>query len=85
MNVKPGVNASLIFMAGGIVLAGRMSQKKPIDLPAVISLFFLAVMISILSEINEDIGRGFAILVLVSVVYVYGRDLANVASKAAKR
>lgn len=72
-------------MAGGIVLAGRMSQKKPIDLPAVISLFFLAVMISILSEINEDIGRGFAILVLVSVVYVYGRDLANVASKAAKR
>lgn len=76
------MEASLILLSGAIVIAGRFAQKKPFDLPAVIALFFLAVMISILTQVNQEIGRGFAILVLVAVGYVYGQDILNAINKA---
>lgn len=78
------MNPGLVLLSGVVVVAGRWTQNKPLDLPAVVALFFLAIMVSILSQVNEEIGRGFAVLILVSVVYVYGRDIASAIDKATR-
>lgn len=76
------MNIGIVLLSGAIVVAGRWTQGKGIDLPGVVALFFLAGMIAILSEVNQDIGRAFAALLLIAVVYTYGRDIADAVRKA---
>lgn len=78
------MNPGLVMLSGVIVVAGRWTRGQPLDLPAVVALFFVAIMVSILTEVNEEIGRGFAILILVGVVYVYGQDIAKAVDRATR-
>lgn len=76
------MNIGIILLSGAIVVAGRWTQGKGLDVPSVIALFFLAVMIAGLSEIDNDLGRAFALLMLIAVTYAYGRDIADAFRKA---
>lgn len=58
--------------AGLIVVAGRWSQGKGLDAKALLGAGFLAIGLTILASINEPLARGFALLVLVSVLLTYG-------------
>lgn len=74
------MNAALVLMSGAVVIVGRWTQGKRLDVPAVAAVFVLALMITLMAEVDERVARGFAILVLIAVTYTYGRDITRAVS-----
>lgn len=63
------------LLAGVVVIAGRWARNKPMDVPAVVALFIVALGLTLISSANEEIANGMAVLVLLGVVYEYGPDI----------
>lgn len=63
--------------SGIIVVAGTWSEGKGINARALLGASFLAIGLSILSSINDELARGFAVLVLVSVLLRYGLSITK--------
>jgi hypothetical protein len=76
------MNPSLVLLGGAVVVVGRWARGETLDVPAVVGVFFLAVMIAVISLGDEDIARGFAILFVLAVTYTYGPDIAKAVERA---
>jgi hypothetical protein len=58
--------------SGIIVTAGLWAEGKPFSVKVALGAGFLAIGLAILSGINDQLARGFALLVLISVLLRYG-------------
>lgn len=65
------------LLAGVVVIAGRWGRNKPMDVPAVVALFVVALGLTLISSANEEIANGMAVLILLGVVYEYGPDILD--------
>jgi hypothetical protein len=63
--------------SGIIVTAGLWAEGKGFSVKVALGAGFLAIGLSILSGINEGLARGFALLVLISVLLRYGVAIAK--------
>lgn len=63
---------SAILLSAVVVVAGKWSQDKQLDIKLVVSGAFIAIVLSVMSEANDKLARQFALLILVSIVFVYG-------------
>jgi hypothetical protein len=61
-----------VLLSAVIVIAGRWSQNKPLDIKLVVAGAFIAIVLSVMSEANDKFARQFALLILISLVFVYG-------------
>lgn len=64
-----------MVLSGVVVVAGRWSRGKGVDAGGIVGLFLLALMLTILSSVDEDFANGMAILVLIAVSYEYLPDI----------
>lgn len=66
-----------LLLSGTVVIAGRWARGKSLDVPAVVALFVIALAMTLLSQVDEDLANAMTILVLFAVVYAYGPDILN--------
>lgn len=66
---------SWLLLAGLVVVAGRWSQGKGMDVPAVVALTLVAAMVAILAQIQPKIANLMTILVVVVVTLTYGESI----------
>lgn len=57
-----------LFLAGAIVIAGKWARGEEISPKTVIAVAILALMITILQDIDADVANAFTILILIAVV-----------------
>lgn len=57
-----------LLLAGVITVAGRWSRGESITPKTVIAICILALMVSILQDVDSDIANAFTILILIAVV-----------------
>jgi hypothetical protein len=65
------------FVTGAVATLGRWSKGKPIDIRLVVGIVFMAIMLAGLAQINRPLSRSFGVLVVVSTLLVYGRDIVK--------
>lgn len=63
--------------SGIIVTAGLWAEGKSFSVKVALGAGFLAIGLAILSGIDDKLARGFALLVLVSVLLRYGTAIAK--------
>lgn len=63
--------ASSAVLTGVVVTTGRWAEGKELSMKIVVGATFLAVSLSVLSEINPLLGGQFALLVLTVAVLRY--------------
>lgn len=63
--------------SGIIVTAGLWAEGKSFSAKVALGAGFLAIGLAILSGIDDKLARGFALLVLVSVLLRYGTAIAK--------
>lgn len=71
-----------LILAGLVVIAGRWARDKPMDAPAVVALFIVALALTLLSSADEELANGFSLLVLLAVTYEYVPDIVKRLNKA---
>lgn len=64
-----------LILAGAIVVAGKWSRGEDISPKTVIAIVFLALMIAVMGEVDDDIAKAFAALILVAVLLANGDDI----------
>lgn len=69
------MNPTWLTLSVAIVVAGKWSQGKGIDVPAIVALGLIALMMSVLSQVDERIANLMTILVLIVVTFIYGEDI----------
>jgi hypothetical protein len=57
-----------LFLAGAIVVAGKWARGEEISPKTVIAVVILALMITVLQDVDADVANAFTILILVTVV-----------------
>lgn len=63
--------ASSAVLTGTVVTAGRWSEGKQLSMRVIVGATFLAVGLSVLSELNPDLGSAFGALILVAALLRY--------------
>lgn len=63
------------ILTGLVVIAGRWGRGKGMDAGAVVALFIVALALTLLTSVDEELANGFSILVLLAVTYEYGPDI----------
>jgi hypothetical protein len=71
-----------LTLAVAVAVAGKWSQGKGIDVPAVVALGFLALLVSVLHQVNAKLANYFTILILIAVVLTYGESILSKVRKA---
>jgi hypothetical protein len=66
-----------LTLAVAIIVIGKWSKGKGIDVPAVVALGFLAMFVSVLHQINAKLANYFVVLMLLAVVLTYGTDILD--------
>ena len=66
-----------VVLTAFLVVGGRWSEGKPLDIKVAIGTGALALFLSALNTANEDLASKFAVLVLVSAVFLYGPAIAK--------
>lgn len=66
---------SWLLLAGVVVIAGKWSQGKGMDVPAVIALTLIAAMIAIMAQVQPKIANLMTVLVVVVVTLTYGSSI----------
>lgn len=61
-----------ILLAGTIVVVGKWANDQHIDARTVIMIVVLALGVTIVDDINAELGHAFGLLVLVSATFGYG-------------
>lgn len=75
------------LMTGLIVTGGQVSQGKGVDLKVVLSVLFLAIMLSVIGDSNAKFAQRFGLLILVGAVFAYAPSIikgVGLNSKGAK-
>lgn len=60
-----------VFLTGVIVTVGRWSQGKGLTIRVVVGAVVLALFLSVLGNVDDKLGRGMALLVLLTAVLTY--------------
>jgi hypothetical protein len=63
--------ASITLLAGSVVVIGRWVNGDSVNARVVIGIVGSALAITLISEASPQLGRAFAALVLVAVVFKY--------------
>lgn len=66
-----------VVLTAFLVVAGRWSEGKPLDIKVAVGTGALALFLSVLSSADEGLAGKFAVLVLVSAVFLYGPAIAK--------
>lgn len=66
-----------VVLTAFLVVAGRWSESKPLDIKVAVGTGGLAIFMSVLNSANEDLASKFAVLVLVGAVFLYGPAIAK--------
>ncbi len=66
-----------VVLTAFLVVAGRWSEGKPLDIKVAVGTGALAIFLSVLSSTDEGLASKFAVLVLVSAVFLYGPAIAK--------
>ncbi len=66
-----------VAATAAIVIAGRMSQGKPVDIKIAIGTGAYVLGLSLIGYANDGLARQFAILVLVLAAFRYVPDIAK--------
>jgi hypothetical protein len=61
-------------LTGVVVTVGRWSEGKPLSAKVVVGAAFLAIFLSVMPE---DLGQGFAVLILLGAVLKYSVTIAQ--------
>lgn len=64
-------------LSGVVVVGGQWSEGKGINAHSLLGAGFLAIGLSVLASINDELSRGFALLVLVGVLLRYGLSITK--------
>jgi len=59
---------SLLLLSGAVIVSGHWARGESISPKIVIAIVFLALMVGILGEIDQDIANAFTVLILIAVV-----------------
>jgi len=62
---------------GVIVIAGRWSLNQPIDIRVVTGGLFLAMSLSVLTQINENLAGTFGMSILIAALLMYSIPIAT--------
>lgn len=65
------------LLTGAIVSAGRWSQDKSLNSRIIISVFVLALALTLMGQANAKLANQFGALVLISAVFGYGPSILN--------
>ncbi len=68
-------SSSIIVLAGVIAVAGKWARNKQVDTSMVVGGIVLAIMITVMSEANEDLAEKFAYLILFAILGTNAEDL----------
>ncbi len=60
-----------VFLTGVVVTIGRWSEGKTLTIRIVVGAAVLAIFLSVLSNADEKLARGMAVLVLVTALLTY--------------
>lgn len=66
-----------VVLTAFLVVAGRWSEGKPLDIKVAVGTGALALFLSVLNSADEGLAGKFAVLVLVSAVFLYGPAIAK--------
>jgi hypothetical protein len=66
-----------VAATAAIVVAGRMSQSKPVDIKIAIGTGAYAIGLSLIAAASHDLAKQFAVLVLVLAAFRYVPDIAK--------
>lgn len=65
---------SAVMLSGGMVVAGRWAEGKPMEARVVVGVVALVV---ILSAMPDEIAKPFALLILIGAAFRYGLPLTQ--------
>lgn len=68
-------SSTIIVLAGVIAVTGKWARNKQVDTSMVVGGIVLALMISIMSEADEDLAEKFAYLILFAILGSNAEDL----------
>jgi hypothetical protein len=66
-----------VAMTALLVVAGRWSAGKPLDIKVAVGTGGMALFLAGLSSANQDLAGKFAALIFVSALFVYGPWIAD--------
>lgn len=66
-----------VLMTGLIVVAGRWSSDKPLDIKLAVGTAGLALFLAVLNSNSPELASKFAVLILVGAVFMYGPGIAK--------
>lgn len=58
-----------------IVLIGRWSQKKPLDVRVVVGGTVLLLMLATMNETSPKLAKQFSLLIMLAALFTYGTDI----------
>jgi uncharacterized membrane protein YjjB (DUF3815 family) len=65
----------MVLLAGTVAVLGRWISGKPVNARIITGTVVAALIVSIIGEADEGLGKGFAGIVLVSSLLVYGAPI----------
>jgi hypothetical protein len=66
-----------VALTGLLVVAGRWSAGKPLDIRVAVGVGGVALGLSALSSADEGLAGKFAVLILVTAIFAYGPWIAD--------
>lgn len=63
--------ATSMTLIAAIALAGKWSQDKKLDMKTVVGLALMAVLLSMLVEVNANLADQFGLLILLGASFFY--------------
>lgn len=68
---------SSVVLTGVIVTTGQWAKGKGITPRILLGLGFVAISLAVISQINDDLARGFALLIVLLALMMYGVPIAQ--------
>jgi hypothetical protein len=66
-----------VLMTGLVVVAGRWAGGKPLDIRMAVGTAGLALFLAVINSSSPDLASKFAVLVLISAVFLYGPTITK--------
>lgn len=63
------------MLTGAIVVAGQYSTQKTMTARIGVGAVVYAIFLTVLTNVNEDLGNKFAIAILITAVFRFGPDI----------
>jgi len=64
-------------MTGVLVVAGRWANDKPLDIRVAVGTAGLALFLAVINSSSPELASKFAVLILVSAVFLYGPGIVK--------